>query len=65
MHVLFQSAINNIWIPRLADEENGFILAERVASRMDTEGRADAKIDAQFAAMIEKLDEGNKTILRV
>lgn len=32
---------------------------------MDTEGRADAKIDAQFAAMIEKLDEGNKTILRV
>lgn len=32
---------------------------------MDAEGEANAKIDARFAEMIEKLEEGNKAISRV
>lgn len=61
----FYRATNKTWPIRLARDQDQAVVSDRIASLVDAETQSDAKIDAHFAELMERLEKGNRTLSKI
>jgi pantothenate synthetase len=61
----FWSTTNRTPSSRLARDQDHAAVSDRIASLVDAERQADAKIDARFAELMENLEKGTRAMSRI